>query len=424
MGQRTSFAFSLAVDPRRRNVVFAGGSAGRLLRSVDGGRTWAQAGRGLPAENILALAFSEKGDALYLSTDRSGLFRSVDEGQTWLPMGGPPLFPSRAVRITPDPGTGALYAATDGRGVLISFDGLNWAEFNEGLASKKITSVLGSPSEPGTLLAASSEEGVYRSRMGKPWQKIAIPAPTEFVQLMVSDGRANLYIAAENTLLRSTDWGDKWEKAGAGLPEKPVTRLFVDPFGDPVVYAIVEGEGLYRSADHGSTFERVSQLFEDAPLNDLAFGLDSSELYGGTLGLGVILSTDRGSNWTNAAEPETIQPFVLSLAINPKNSQIVYAGVSFGVLKSTDGGETWKVYSSQLDAKGALALAIDRNNPDILYAATTAGVYVTRDGGEHWSRLGESMFHTNVTSVTVSPLESKTVYAGTEGGGVFRYVAQ
>jgi photosystem II stability/assembly factor-like uncharacterized protein len=94
------------------------------------------------------------------------------------------------------------------------------------------------------------------------------------------------------------------------------------------------------------------------------------------------------------------------------------------VLKSVDGGETWKVQSRQLDAKGALALAIDSANPDTLYAATTAGVYVTHDGGEHWSLLGKGMFHTNVTAVAVSPFDDKQIFAGTEGGGVFRYVAQ
>lgn len=424
MGQGTSFAFSLAVDPRRREVVFAGGSSGRLLRSDDGGRTWARTGRGLPVENIIALAFSASGDVLYLSSDRSGLFRSVDEGQTWTPMGGPALFPSRAVRITSDPGTGALYAATDGKGVLLSLDGRNWAEFNDGLESGKITSVLGVPTEPGTLLAASSETGLYRSRFGKPWEKLRIPAPTGFVQLMVSDGKQQLYLAVGTTLMRSADWGVNWSEIGAGLPDKPVSRLYVDPFDEARVYAIVEGEGLYRSADRGEKFERASALFENTPLNDLAFGADPSALYGGTLGLGVVLSRDSGSNWTNAAGPETIQPFVLSLAINPKNARIVYAGVSFGVLKSTDGGETWKTYSTQLDAKGALALAIDMDNPDTLYAATTAGVYVTHDGGERWSLLGRSMFHTNVTAVAVSPFDNRQIYAGTEGGGVFRYVAQ
>lgn len=424
MGQKTSFAFSLAADPRRRNVVFAGGSSGRLLRSDDGGRSWAQVGRGLPAENILALTFSEKGDALYLSSDRSGLFRSDDDGQTWQPMGGPSLFPSRAVRITADPATGALYAATDGRGVLICLDGRSWAEFNQGLDSLKITSVLGVPSEPGTLLTASSETGLYRSRLGKPWEKLSVPLPNEYIQLMVSDGRRNLYLASETTLLRSADWGVTWERIGAGLPEKPLSRLFVDPFDDSLIYAIVEGDGLYRSSNRGAGFERLSPLLENAPLNDLAFGADSAVLYGGTLGLGIILSQDSGANWTNAAEPETIQPFVLSLAINPRDSRVVYAGVSFGVLKSLDGGETWKVYSTQLDAKGALALAIDRTNPDILYAATTAGVYVTHDGGEHWRVLGKSMFHTNVTAVAVNPFDSNQIFAGTEGGGVFRYVAQ
>ena len=77
---------SVAVDPKDPNIVLvetAGNKVvegGELLRSTDGGRTWATWRAAMGVDH---LTFSATGRAVYAQTGQSGLMRSGDGGATW-----------------------------------------------------------------------------------------------------------------------------------------------------------------------------------------------------------------------------------------------------------------------------------------------------------------------------------------------------
>ena len=55
-----------------------------LMRSRDGGSTWADAGAGLPATRVTALTHSAlEPDMLYAALAEDGLWRSIDAGESW-----------------------------------------------------------------------------------------------------------------------------------------------------------------------------------------------------------------------------------------------------------------------------------------------------------------------------------------------------
>src|SRR5262249_11930558 len=60
-----------------------------------------------------------------------------------------------------------------------------------------------------------------------------------------------------------------------------------------------------------------------------------------------------------------------SLAVNPANPSIVYAGAAFGVWKSADGGANWKLSSTGLTSPSVNALQADPQG--VVYAAVSAG---------------------------------------------------
>ena len=128
-----------------------------------------------------------------------------------------------------------------------------------------------------------------------------------------------------------------------------------------------------------------------------------------------------------------------ALLIHPLNPNILYAaGVSGGVWKSSDAGNSWSPLSDLLMANIAVsAMVMDPTNPNTIYAGTGeifpfkqdeddaqqgAGIYKTTDGGATWSPLAVTTasadFH-YVSDLAVSPHNNQRVYAAT-GTGVWR----
>jgi VCBS repeat-containing protein len=85
---------------------------------------------------------------------------------------------------------------------------------------------------------------------------------------------------------------------------------------------------------------------------------------------------------------------ILSLALDPTNPQVLYAGLPFGggVWRSMDGAETWSSCGNNGFPEKAdiTSLAVDPNNPNHLFAANSRGseygLWETTDAGLNWSQ--------------------------------------
>jgi hypothetical protein len=107
------------------------------------------------------------------------------------------------------------------------------------------------------------------------------------------------------------------------------------------------------------------------------------------------------------------------LTIDPTNPSIVYAGTSFGVSKSTNGGASWSMTS--LINPGSsnpyiVSMVIDPTNPSVVYAATyNGGAFKTINGGTTWNSVFSDVAG-HVLSFAIDVSTTTTVFAGTEQG--------
>lgn len=102
--------------------------------------------------------------------------------------------------------------------------------------------------------------------------------------------------------------------------------------------------------------------------------------------------------------------------INPQNSKIIFAGIFGNVLKSEDGGKSWRsVLAIRSGLRNINCLSQDRVNPNIIYAATDNGLYRSHDLGSRWERIfrGKNSFENQCTAVIGNQL---VVFAGTKAG--------
>ena len=153
---------------------------------------------------------------------------------------------------------------------------------------------------------------------------------------------------------------------------------------------------------------------------------DANVIYLGSSSGGVWKSTDAGSNWTPLTDD---QPTLLtgSLAIDPSDHLTVYAGTGdwstapgMGVLKSTDGGNTWALLAqATFNGQSISDLRIDPTNTSVLYAAASNGVWKSTNGAASWTRVlnpGGGFF--NVVMDAANP---QTLYASSsQTGGVWK----
>ena len=185
--------------------------------------------------------------------------------------------------------------------------------------------------------------------------------------------------------------------------------------------------GIFKSSDGGESWTAKNNGLHgmDKNINQIAIHPTSQDtVYAATLNSGIYKTSDGGNNWItiNNNLPNLD---IRTIAIDPETPNTVYAGIEHGgVVKSMDGGLTWQAKNIGMDPEAVIrAVAIDPANPVTVYAADwSTGVYKSIDGGESWQHINDGLRTRAVNAMAISA-DGKTIYAGTEGEGVFRLVS-
>ena len=304
------------------------------------------------------------------------------------------------------PNSPAIYAAGDG-GVFKSTDGgANWAAANSGLNATRINALAIDPSNPATLYAGASS-GVFKSTDGgQSWAPTSSGlTDTIILSLAIDPDNPNTVYAGTatgaffpgNGVFKTTDGGQNWAVSNSGLPDAIVDVLGIDPANPAIVYAGTNFAGVFKSANGGQNWTAANSGITSALISSLAVDpANSATLYAGIGGCsfnclfpaGVMKSTNGGINW-NSANVGITDLQVVSLAVDPSNTNILYAGTRLhGLFKSVNAGANWNLINPDLLPTSSgieyLPILIDPLNPGIVYVATDAGVFRSIDSGVTW----------------------------------------
>ena len=232
--------------------------------------------------------------------------------------------------------------------------------------------------------------------------------------------------------------------------------LLVHPTNADVVFAGTV-DGVWRSTDRGKTFHPAN--FPDKGRQIWSFLVDASDtkrIYAGASPIDVYRSEDCGESWRRLPNPgikdRASAPFaarVMRMVQHPKRPDEIYAALEVnGVIRTTNGGETWGDCSGDLIrlselphlkskivsdtfAEGMLdghAIAISAADPDSVVLACRMGLFRSTDQGETWQDMEMKKFSpvTYGRDVRVAPQDPKTMYcalsiaAASKDGGVYR----
>jgi photosystem II stability/assembly factor-like uncharacterized protein len=147
---------------------------------------------------------------------------------------------------------------------------------------------------------------------------------------------------------------------------------------------------------------------------------------------GVWKTTDGGLNWVAKSDNE-VSLAIGALAMDQSNHLVLYAGTGEGnfsgdsyygngILKTTDGGNTWTTLGQATFAGTRFGrIAITPGTPARLFAATGYGLFRSLDAGVTWTKMTGSPLPTvNATDVCIDPSSPSTVYASFWGGGIYK----
>ncbi len=125
-------------------------------------------------------------------------------------------------------------------------------------------------------------------------------------------------------------------------------------------------------------------------------------------------STDNGETWQLLDLDYYFGGGITAVAIDPSNSEIVFASAGNQIHKTTDGGQTWSPMLSS-NPFHADRLVIDPQNPQKIIAAASNGVQISNDGGNTWQRN----WITETYDVEMQPGNSFRIFALTRSGNNF-----
>lgn len=283
----------------------------------------------------------------------------------------------------------------------------------------RATTATGIPSQPGTFFLGTSGGGLWKTTdYGNSWNPVSdetfttpsigavrvAPSNPDIVYAGTgSDGiRSNVILG--KGVFKSTDGGESWsfsglEKAGQiGAveihPENPDVA-FVAAIGNP--FAPNEERGVFRTTDGGKSWNRVFYHSDTLGAVDLEFHPTNPDIIYASL-------------WRAERKPWTI----ISGARNVG-----------GIIKSTDGGETWKPVNTGLpmDLIGKIDLAVTPDAPDKVWALVEAplgnggGLYLSTDQGESYELINDDKkllvrpFY--FLNIDVNPQNENTLYVNT-----------
>lgn len=252
-----------------------------------------------------------------------------------------------------------------------------------------------------------------------------------------------LYLGTDEGLftLRSED-GRDWKIESQSLGDWAVSKIAVLPARPNAVFAGTRGDGVWMSEDFGKSWKKPC-YGKPGPGKVRCVTLDPHDpnrVYAGTEPIDVFVSRDAGKNWSRLESVwkvpsvesvdypvATVEPHVRDITIDPKSPNTIYAALQVGfMLKSTDGGRSWKLLNRGLDAD-VHTIAVDPRNPNALFIATGGhdyrkgvapgrALYKSADGGETWQPTAMNFPHEYSVPLVMHPKNPDVLFSALANG--------
>jgi len=435
---------SVAVDPRRSEVIYAGTSH-LPWKTSDGGRHWSSIHAGMIDDSdVMSIVVDGVHPARVYASACSGIYRSENGGAQWKKIGGIPNTARRTHVIRQDPRRPLILFAGTTEGLWKSADGgASWRRVTP--PDWSINGVVISAAIPGRMVLGTQKLGVLVSDDGGQTFHASNDGfnHRRIVSVALDSTRPARVLAvladAPEPLLATDDGGRTWKPLGPGLRMESLRGIYASPDG---WWAAPERGGLMRYEPARGAWVPAGMLVGDiqppvvpsqpllqrkqtprpaavkpqagprplrAVVDDMAF---SSNAWYAATEEALLVSRDRGSTW-RAVPFGLLSLPTRSVRASPDGLRL-WAVSLRGLVYSLDGGSTWAWRDLPVDAGGALHL--DAADESIFFAIGNRALYFSWDAGRTWREAGNGIPQVPIQQVAIV---AGTVFAAAQSGGIY-----
>lgn len=384
-----------------------------------------------------------------------GVYKSTNGGESWDYMGLPESHHIGRILIHPkDPNTvfvaalGHLYSPNEERGVYKTTDGgKTWEKVLYVNENAGAVDMIFDPQDPNTIYAATWErtrrawdflesgEGsaIYKStNNGKSWKRMTT-TKTDFpadggagrigLTAAVKNGKTLIYAAIDNYNRRPKEEGDEDDALTKDDLREMSKEEFLELEEDQVAQYLRDNR--FPRKYNAKSVVRMVKKDEIIPLALVEYVEDANSLLFDTpvVGLEVYVSDDGGKSWDRTHDDYIDAVYssygyyfgnIRAASYDP--NKLFILGVP--VIRSDDGGATWKSVGGPNVHSDHHALWINPNRPGHLILGNDGGVNISYDDGENWNKcnspaLGQFYY------IAVDMQQPYNVYGGLQDNGVW-----
>jgi len=396
-------------DPKNKEIIYSASVV--CWKSIDGGKSW-DGWRGAPGGDDYQNVWINPNnpDIIFLGSDQ-GAIVTVNGGTTWSSwynqstaqlyhVSADNAFPYRLYSGQQESGSVGIKSRGDAGEITFR----DW----QPVAAEEYGYVVADPLDPEIVIGGKLTR--FDRRTGQAQNILPVPVQTEDFRtlrtepVIFSPKDPHLLFFAGDTLWKSRDRGDHWEKISPDLSRPN--------------YELPACVGKYKD-DATKQAHRRGVIYTVAPspieLDRIWCGTDDGLIH---------LTTDGGKTWKNVTPPNISAWQKISLIeAGHFDANTAYAAVNTlriddlrpHIFKTNNNGKTWTEIVNGIPT-GQIVNVVreDPARKGLLFAGTEKGVYVSFDDGENWEPL---RLHLPASSVRDLIIKNDDLVAATHGRG-------
>ncbi|MFH1173269.1 MAG: hypothetical protein V1692_01945 [bacterium] len=317
------------------------------------------------------------------------------------------------------PGGGVYKSANQGKDWQIKVAVPNPGNKDLTIISANIVTMAIDPSDNKAIYLGTLEDGlIYSYNGGDGWQSVGQLNKGKVGSIVIDPkDKCTIYAATGNRIVKSTDCNRTWQDAYFETRvQQDITALAIDTYNSQIIYAGTSTGDLLKSLDAGQSWT-IAKRFSSLVSQVVVSHNDTRIIYVGTKDKGIFKSLNGGVTWQELVESLKSFPGgkeVAGLVQDLTQKDVLIANTTYGLLKSTDGGQVWQALALLTPPRGATiySLAIDPQNGNHIYYGTATTFYHSSDGGQNWvtQKLPTDKA---ASALLVDTKDSNVIYLGT-----------